>query len=241
MTFYAIDIEGLVTLGLVSDELPEGAIEISGELFSAAAEAVADGAVLSIVDDELVIPPLRWFHYVDLTFPDSPIPGFRCSYNELPGLIEITAEQHAEALEALNNRGASSEIVAGEMVITERPAPTLSELKVARVAALDAAFTVHAASITAHYPSAELLSFDKQEKEARAWLIDDETPTPFLSAIATAEGVSLAAKVAEVIDKADEFEEFMAHAIGTRHAIKGLINAAVDEEALQDVVIEFGA
>lgn len=63
------------------------------------------------------------------------------------------------------------------------PVPTLEEAKADKLSEINAAADVAIAALTATYPDRELATFDKQEAEARAYVVDPATAkTPLLSA-----------------------------------------------------------
>lgn len=86
------------------------------------------------------------------------------------------------------------------------------------------------------YPNAELLTFDKQEKEAREWTADNSVATPFLDGLAAARGIDKPELVQRVIVKADAFQTAIATLTGTRQKYEDTIEAATTEEELDNVV-----
>lgn len=63
------------------------------------------------------------------------------------------------------------------------PPPTLDELKASKLSDIEREFNDAMAVIKAGYPADEILSWDKQEAEARAWLADGGAPTPMIDAM----------------------------------------------------------
>ncbi len=73
------------------------------------------------------------------------------------------------------------------------------------------------AALTATYPDRELLTFDKQEAEARAYLSDPSSATtPILTAIAQGRGIPVEELAQKIIAKADAFALASGVLIGQR-------------------------
>lgn len=118
---------------------------------------------------------------------------------------------------------------------------TLPEHRAAKLTALNAACDASLAAMTGGYPQAELLTFDKQEAEARAYLSDPATATPLLSALATGRGIPLNELVLRVIAKADAFAVASGQIIGQRQALEDSLDAAETIEDVQAIEVSFSA
>lgn len=86
------------------------------------------------------------------------------------------------------------------------------------------------------YPEAELLTFDKQEKEAREWTADNRVSTPFLDGLAKARGIDKADLVSRVIKKAEAFQTAISTLTGIRQKYEDEIEAAATVEDLEKIV-----
>lgn len=75
------------------------------------------------------------------------------------------------------------------------------------------------------YPDTEVLTFAKQESEARAYLTDPGSPTPMIDAIAINRGIDKAELVTRIIAKADYFAVYTGKIIGHRQKLEDLVNA----------------
>lgn len=94
------------------------------------------------------------------------------------------------------------------------------------------------AAIRAGYPESEVLSWPKQEAEARAVAADHTSSTPLLDALATARGIDKAELVARVIAKADAFAAISGALIGKRQNLEDQLDALpVDATAEQVAAI----
>lgn len=115
------------------------------------------------------------------------------------------------------------------------PPPVLMDFRTAKLIEINRHCTMLLDAMKAGYPNDEVQSWIKQETEARAYVVNNSAPTPLLSALATARGVSLADAVANVIQKADLFTVASGQIIGTRQKYKDLINAAPDIAAVNAI------
>jgi hypothetical protein len=102
---------------------------------------------------------------------------------------------------------------------------TLEQLKSAKLGEINAACDAACGEVQSGYPAAEVLSWTKQESEARAYLADDNAATPLLNALALARGIDKAELAARVIAKADAFAVFSGVMIGKRQALEDALNA----------------
>ncbi len=89
--------------------------------------------------------------------------------------------------------------------------------------------------IKAGYPVGEQQTWDKQEREAREFVADDQTPTPMLTALAEARGITVADLAARVIVKADAFSAYSGGVIGRRQRCEDEIDAATNLAAVDAV------
>lgn len=76
------------------------------------------------------------------------------------------------------------------------------------------------AAIRSRYPLSEILTWSKQEDEARAHQAGKAVDTPLLAGIATARGISIDNLAARVIAKADAYTLLVSQAIGVRQQLE---------------------
>ena len=127
-------------------------------------------------------------------------------------------------------------------IVTEEqpPAPlTLEEQKNARLAEINAAYNLAVSSLVSTYPSTELLTFDKQETEARAWLADSSAETPLVDALAEGRGMDKAELVSRIIKKADAFAVATGYLTGQRQKYEDELGAAVTAEEVEAIVPDY--
>ncbi len=105
------------------------------------------------------------------------------------------------------------------------PPPSASAAIAAKLVTINAASDAEIASVSAGYPSGEVLSWPKQEAEARAWTADNQAVTPLLDSLAAARGISKAELTSRVIAKADLFAQVSGAIIGKRQGLEDQIDA----------------
>lgn len=123
----------------------------------------------------------------------------------------------------------------GLPMLVDKPGPTLDELKAAQNADLASACETAIAAIRAGYPESEVLSWPKQEAEARAFVADAGAVTPLLDALADARAVPKAELAARVIAKADAFAAISGALIGKRQALEDALNALPADATAEQV------
>lgn len=105
--------------------------------------------------------------------------------------------------------------------------PTLDELKANKLASIEQDFTTAMAAVKAGYPADEILSWDKQEQEARAWLSDNAAATPMIDAMLL-QRITLTKTelVGRIVTKADYAAGIVGTLVGKRQALEDRIAAA---------------
>lgn len=109
---------------------------------------------------------------------------------------------------------------------TERPEKPFSQIKIDKLGEINALYQQVIATLTSTYPDDERLTFDKQEQEARAWLADNSTPTPFVDALAAGRQMDKAELVSRIIAKADAFAIASGLLTGQRQWYEDMLDAA---------------
>lgn len=142
-------------------------------------------------------------------------------YTPPTGLIKMNSEQPAPYYRASEDGSWIPDLVKG------------TELKLSEVnSGYDSAVSAYMKT----YPEAELLTFDKQEKEARGWTADNSVSTPFLDGLAKARGIDKADLVSRVIKKAEAFQTAISTLTGIRQKYEDEIAAATTVEELEKIV-----
>ncbi|MAF06172.1 hypothetical protein [Herbaspirillum sp.] len=85
------------------------------------------------------------------------------------------------------------------------------------------------------YPQAETLTWDKQEREARAWQADNTVATPYIDALAAGRSMDKAELATRIIAKADAWVSLSGAATGKRQAMEDEISAATSIDGLNAI------
>ena len=126
-----------------------------------------------------------------------------------------------------------------EGALLEAPEKDLDTLRSDKLLEINGKYDAATSSIVSTYPSTELLTFDKQEQEARAYSDDHSASTPFLSGLANARGITLDDLVGRVIRKSEAFASAVATLTGQRQRYEDQLNAAMTAEEITAIVPEY--
>lgn len=124
-----------------------------------------------------------------------------------------------------------------KIITYPKPPETLPEHRTAKLTEINMATDATLKVLTGGYPASELLTFDKQEAEARAYLADNASPTPLLTALAAGRKISLAELASKVLAKADAFAAASGYVIGQRQGLEDLLDAAESIEDVQGIEV----
>ena len=123
-----------------------------------------------------------------------------------------------------------------DRVTEEYPYDTsLDELKDAKLSEINAAYDVATSALVATYPRTELLTFDKQEAEARAWDADNSVETPLVDMLAAGRQMDKAELVRRIIAKADTFALATGYLTGQRQRYEDMLYAAKTAEEVKAI------
>lgn len=109
---------------------------------------------------------------------------------------------------------------------------TLEELKAAKLAQINEGCQSALAALTPTYPEKELLTFERQEREARALLAGDGSDVAHITAIASGRGIPVAELARKIVAKADAFSLASGLLIGRRQQYEDLLEDAQTKEAV---------
>lgn len=124
----------------------------------------------------------------------------------------------------------------GAITFTPPEPHKLDELKAIKLNEINILYQQSIATLTPTYPDDERLTFDKQEQEARAWLADNSTSTPFIDALATGRQMDKAELVSRIIAKADAFALTSGSLTGQRQRYEDLLDVAETADAVAAIV-----
>lgn len=175
----------------------------------------------------------RYENIIHRTFDDS----YVITKNGMPYHVCSNVEEFEEEWKAVNAYAkAHPECVTEEQPYVP-PVPTFKEAKAAKLSEINKAADKIMAALISIYPDREISTFDKQEAEARAYMADPEAPTPLLSALAKARGISMDELVKRVIAKADAFAAASGYIIGQRQALEDELDTCKTLEEVQSIVV----
>ena len=117
--------------------------------------------------------------------------------------------------------------------------PTFEELKYAKLSKINAAYNAATSTLVSAYPKSELLTFDKQEAEARAWQADNSAETPLVDMLAAGRQIDKAELVRRIIAKADAFALATRYLTGQRQRYEDMLDAATTAEEIASIVPEY--
>lgn len=140
--------------------------------------------------------------------------------------VEVSADEHAALMQAQSDgKRIVFDADLDKPIAVDRPLPTAAAAITMKLASINASCEAEIASISAGYPASEVLSWPKQEAEARAWTADNQAVTPLLDSLAAARGISKAELASRVIAKADLFAQLSGAIIGKRQALEDQLDA----------------
>lgn len=175
----------------------------------------------------------RYENIIHRTFDDS----YVITKNGMPYHVCSNVREFEEEWKAVNAYAkAHPECVTEEQPYVP-PVPTLEEAKAAKLSEINKAADKIMAALISTYPDREISTFDKQEAEARAYMADPTAPTPLLSALAKARGLSMDELVKRVIAKADAFAAASGYIIGQRQALEDRLDTCKTLEEVQSIVV----
>ena len=114
--------------------------------------------------------------------------------------------------------------------------PSLEEIRSMKLSEINSAYDTATSYLVSTYPATELLTFDKQEAEARSWDADNTAATPFLDGLTLARGIDKAELVRRVIAKSDAFQTAVATLTGLRQKYEDQLSMATTAEEVAAIV-----
>lgn len=124
-------------------------------------------------------------------------------------------------------------------VIVGIPDVTLEEVKRRKLEEINGKYNVATSSLVETYPATELLTFDQQEAEARAWEADNSAETPLVDMLAVGRQIDKAELVRRIIIKSDAFKLAAGYLTGQRQRYEDLLGGAQTVEDVEAIVPEY--
>lgn len=121
------------------------------------------------------------------------------------------------------------------MAVYVKPSPQipLAAYKTQKIAAIRARFTVMVDVIKADAAPYEVATWPVQSAEYSSWMANNLNPVPYVSALAAARGITVAALMVKIGVKVAG----LATVQGNQHALETAINDAATKEAVDAVVV----
>ena len=107
---------------------------------------------------------------------------------------------------------------------------TLEELKAAKLAQINEGCQSALAALTPTYPEKELLTFERQEREARALLAGDGSDVAHITAIASGRGIPVEELARKIVAKTNAFSLASGLLIGRRQKWEDMLKDAKTKE-----------
>ena len=124
---------------------------------------------------------------------------------------------------------------AAEAPPLRQPTSSASSGKAAALERINAAYQDAITRIMAGYPENEIISWPNQEAEARAWLLNACTPTPWIDAAAASRGITKANLVDKIMAHAALFNPLHGELTGKRQKLRDRIAALGEHPAQQQL------
>ena len=113
---------------------------------------------------------------------------------------------------------------------------TLEEHKQEKLDYVNFCFEQECSAVKGEYiPNDELLTWNLQEAEAKAFSANAQAATPLLSTLAKARGLELGALCSKVLEKSTLYSQAVALLVGNRQALQDKIEAATTQKELDAI------
>lgn len=116
--------------------------------------------------------------------------------------------------------------------------PNLEKAKTTKLSAINTACDGILNAAVNTYPETEVLTFDQQTSEAKAYLASgDVSDAPLLSALAAGRGITLDDLVQRVMAKHTAFSALSGYVIGQRQALEDMLDACTTVEEVEVIEV----
>lgn len=110
-------------------------------------------------------------------------------------------------------------------------------LKKRKLAEINHDLEVALSVLRSEYPESEIMTWNKQESEARAWMRDNTRPTPLVDLIASQRNIDKVLLINKIIEKSDQYAYAVGSAIGRRQMLEDKVKSvAVGQESKLDQI-----
>lgn len=149
--------------------------------------------------------------------------------------VEVADEVYQEFGAGQAPDGKRRGVEDGLPVWEDIPPPTLEEARTRKLAELRQACDAATADLKAPYSDTERLTWERQERQARAFMDDNQAVTPLMDELAAKRGLERPEMAQKIITKANAFEAAAAEAIGTQQALEDVVKAATTVAEIEAV------
>jgi antitoxin component HigA of HigAB toxin-antitoxin module len=104
-----------------------------------------------------------------------------------------------------------------------------------KLAEIKSACEAELSALQAEYPESEVMSWDKQEREARAFVADSSASVPLISSLASVRGIGVPDLANRIIQKADAYTAAIGQALGRRQKLEDQLNAMTSWEEMAEI------
>jgi hypothetical protein len=148
---------------------------------------------------------------------------------------ETSAEPPAHnAIRAIGEQWPNWTGVVWDMAVYTLPPPAnLADLKVAKIAAIRRYFDAMVGALKADAAPYEVETWDRQALEYSAWAANNGSNTPYVTALAAARGITLAALMGKIGIKVAGLATIQ----GMQQALEDAVKAATTEAQLQEITL----
>lgn len=159
----------------------------------------------------------------------------------LPGdLLDLPGGDDAHAaLMAAQAAGHVIDWAGAHPVAIDRPAPTLDQLKAAKLNAINDAAQLVASALTAGYPAFEIDTWPDQQREVLAWQADATAATPCMDTLAAHRGIPRQAYLEKTLAKVQAFRKAGWYLAGHRQRLEDQVKAAASAAAMDAIAVDF--
>ena len=117
--------------------------------------------------------------------------------------------------------------------------PDVDRAKSAKLAEINTTYNAATSALVATYPQTELLTFDQQESEARAYEADPTSETRLVDMLAKGRQIDKSELVRRIILKSDAFKLSAGYLTGQRQRYEDLLNKAKTVEEVEAIMPEY--
>lgn len=115
----------------------------------------------------------------------------------------------------------------------------ITKAKKEKLSEINLEYNKSTSSLVSTYPQTEVLTFDKQEQEARAWLEDNSIETPLIDALTEGRQINKADLVNRIINKSNLFAIQTGYLTGQRQYYEDQLELATTEEEIEAIIPEY--